>query len=231
MRTRATIALAAALGGLVLAATVPSGAQITSPGAGSTVRGDVTISEDTGAEKPFYCTNTGIYDTITVRRNGDGTVVHTDTKQSPGAHTTVWVSHGQPIGDYTLKSVAVNKDFLCNLSSPVTRSEFGVHLENLSDVTYTGATAAPILGFFTASALLDDATSGRPIEGRGVAFAFDGRPIGACVTDANGACSAQGIALGLPGQHTLTTSFAGDCCWVGSSVNTTFTVTLPVLPY
>ncbi|MER3453038.1 MAG: hypothetical protein C4344_05160 [Acidimicrobiia bacterium] len=196
--------------------------------AGSTVRGDVTITEDRGAQKPFYCPDSGVSSTITVVRRSDGAVVHQGTKDGAGGFSTTWVTHGQPIGDYNLKSVAVDKDWLCRSQAPKVLSDIDVRLENLSSVAYTGDTAAPMLGSFTAAAQLKDATTDRPIADRAVWFHLDGVPVATCTTDATGTCSTRAVALALPGGHTMTVSFAGDCCWIGSSLDARFTVISPV---
>ncbi|MBI4730201.1 MAG: hypothetical protein HY775_12015 [Acidobacteria bacterium] len=215
---------------LVVVVGAPAGAKIASPAAGTTVRGDVAIAEDAGGTTPWWCSDAGADSTITVTRKADAQVVLQKSKGGPGAWTAAWVTHGQLIGDYTLKSVATSKNWLCQTGSPETLSEFDVHLENLSALAYAGQTSAALGSVFTAGARLTDQVTGRAIEGRTVTFAMDGRPLGACVTGADGTCSTQAAAVALPGTHTIEASFASDTAWVGSSAQVPFEVTVPGPP-
>ncbi|MCA1832649.1 MAG: hypothetical protein ABR548_11505 [Actinomycetota bacterium] len=228
MRERSLFHAAVLLGVLALAVAAPALADITTPGAGATVRGDVTINEDTGATKPFFCSDSDTGSAISVARLSDAVVVHSVSKNGTGGLSTVWNTHGAPIGDYNLKSTAVNKDNLCNPSTSIVRSNFNVHLENNSNASYTGPRIAAMLSPIEASARLRDEKTGRAIDGRTITFSFDGRQAGTCSTDFNGVCSTTILIVALPGQHTLGVSFGGDCCWTASNSSVDFTVTLPI---
>lgn len=219
--------LAGAGAALVLMLAGPTArSEVTSPRAGDTVRGDVAIVEDEGGTRPFYCSSSGVDSTITVTRAADGTIAHAASKGGPGSWTTTWVTHGRPAGDYRVMSTATHRDFLCQPALE-TLSDFTVRLENRSAVAYTGDTSATVAGLFTASAALTDATTGRAIEARTIVFTLDGLPAATCVTGADGKCSSPALALALPGDHTIAAGFDGDCCWLGSGAEKTFTVTLP----
>ena len=111
----------------------PANAKITSPTAGSTLRGSITIVEDTGGSEDALCGLFGAHadSTISVRRQVDNVIVFTASKGSAGAWSTVWDSVEEPNGSYTITSVAKNRrtSSFCG-SSGQTLSTVAITLEN-----------------------------------------------------------------------------------------------------
>lgn len=89
----------------------PADARITNPTDGATVRGVVTIDEDRGAVRDSFCAAFGATasSTITVTRLRDNTVVHQQTRTSPGAWSTVWDARGE-IEDGAFRIVSTAQD-------------------------------------------------------------------------------------------------------------------------
>lgn len=126
------------LAGVVTVAS-PASATLGAPGNGSTVSGNVAITES-GASNTCSLGQGSPSSRLVVTRLADGATVHTASKSGTGALSTTWASVGQPRGQYRIQSWnrnAVKSGFLnlgCTNQGEMLVSTFTVNLSNGSDV-------------------------------------------------------------------------------------------------
>lgn len=140
------------IGALALFAGTPAHAKITSPANGATVRGNVTIVEDTGGTEDAICALFGLRadGTITVTRIADNASVFSASKGSAGAWSTVWASRAQPNGQYRIRSTAKDRktSSFCGSSTKVL-SDIVVTLENFLTFVDDGGAGTVLVNPYT----------------------------------------------------------------------------------
>jgi hypothetical protein len=199
---------------------LPAQATVSTPTAGQTVAGKVTLSE-TGATGGSSATCTGRYSRIEVHRlDGAGTAVQrvfTETHAETGAWSTVWDTAGLPNGSYRVLSYNRNASGTCTLAAEAISSDFKVTLENsvtaVATLPATHVTGEPLaITVHATNAGRDDAEGiAEPAGGRTVTVTIPGVDPFSVVTDANGDGTINASLPDLPaGTVVVTTSVAGD---------------------
>lgn len=219
--TLLTTGLALALAALV-GLSGPVEAAISSPGANSTVRGDVLIHENRGGQNDWPCSGANSWIEV---YNPSGNRIVNVNKGGDGSWTYRWNTHGLARGSYRLRSLTRDVDLTwrgCSTQSTVQRSSFNVTLDNRSALS--AGNAATFYGEpVELRARLTDATTNRFIVGRTVRFTA-GSHVLTDATDSAGYAVVQSPADLPVGSHTVAVTFPEDAAWRGSSQNVTLRV-------
>ncbi|WP_203337170.1 hypothetical protein [Nocardioides limicola] len=197
LRTTVAAALAAALAAAALVALpAPAQAAITVPSNGSTVSGNVAITEATGATNGCnFLHSPNVTSRIQVTRLVDGAVVHTASKSGTGSLSTTWPSLGQPRGQFRIQSFArraVASGFAnagCTLQSEAELSNIVVNLDNAAAVSVhlpSAVTTGESLPIELRSTVVGTGVTGQPLGDRQVTVTVDGVGDVVVTTDAGG---------------------------------------------
>jgi len=231
-RLIAIISVLATAMGLALIAG-PASASVTSPGNGAVLRGNATLSE-TGGYDNSTLSHCGWFggsggDTRLQLINSGGTIVFDQFWNTGGGQSTTIDTHSYPNGSYTVRgtiTIRNNSGFLglgCSNTTQV--SNVGVTIQNVTDMTYNGATSAPTnTSAVVKATLVDPNKAPQQLAGKSVTFSLSGGGSVSATTDANGVATATLPISGAPRTATLTASYAGDAYYVGKSVQTPFIV-------
>lgn len=139
---RLATVLALTLPATAVTLAAPAQAAVTGPAAGSTVSGNVAITEGRGADSNCVSGGNG-GSRLTVTRAADGAVVHTASKSGTGSYSTTWSSVGQPRGQYVVRTYARDgkkSGFLnlgCTTQSEALLSTVPITLDNQAAVAIT----------------------------------------------------------------------------------------------
>jgi uncharacterized protein (DUF2141 family) len=209
-------------------------AAITSPAAGAVLRGQATLADTGGFDDSTldHCSwfgGAGGSTRLQLINSGGGVVID-QFWNTGGAREYAFDTHGYANGAYTVRSVIEirkNSGFLglgCTTTSETATRP--VTIDNITALSYTGATGAPQNTSATVSATLTDPNlAGLVLAGRTVTFALSGGTSVNATTNASGVATATLPISGPPRSATVTASFAATTFYKGSSASSPFAVT------
>lgn len=226
MRRLVSVSTASAVAlGLTLAAVGPAEASITSPPAGSILRGTVTFS-DSGVGDGSICVNGTSPNVKFSLLNSSNTVVWTQTISATGAVTSqAVVTQNYPNGNYTLRADEQKRSGTLFCSNSTTTINQAVVIYNISNITLTSPSIAPQNTSVSVSATLTDPNLGTQVlTGQTVTFALAGGASVSAVTNSSGIATATLPIAGPPRSSSITATYAGSSNHDGKSASNPFTV-------
>lgn len=224
---RRTISVLAVLGlvlGVLAALAGPAAADITAPANGAVLRGNATISAS-GASDGTLCFRADSPRTTLQLINSGGGVVFESVQGGTGAKSATIDTHNYPNGSYTARAIERNRSGVGWCSNNTRTTNRSVTIDNITQISYSGATEAPQNTSATVRATLTDPNlSGSVLANRTVTFSLSGGASVSANTNSNGVATASLPIAGPPRNATVTASFAATTHYKGSSVSTPFTV-------
>lgn len=225
-RIVAALAAVALALGFTVALASPAAADITQPGNGATLRGTVTLAADGAYEDTcLFGGGSGPRTQLQLLRSNNS-VARSETKNGEGSFSYSLDTHAYPNGSYKVRSIERNRDGFFRCDNPTDTDTHNVTIDNISGISYTGATSAPRNTSVTVSATLTDPNKNpKAISGELVTFKLSG---GATVTDSTNSSGVASATLPVTGNArsaTIQASFAGTDFFESSSVTKSFAVT------
>ncbi|WP_187271939.1 Ig-like domain-containing protein [Aeromicrobium terrae] len=213
---------------------VAAEASITSPAVNAVLRGNATLAETGGYDDSSlnHCGLAGLGDdgsTTLQLINSANQVKFEQHWEGEGARSVTIDTHNYPNGAYTVRGIIEirkNSGFGgLGCKTDTVTSNRAVTIDNISEITYTGATSGVATTSVTVSAkLIDPNRNPQELSGKVISFALSGGSTVSATTNSSGIASTSMPIGGAPRTATLTTSFAGDTFFKASSKATTFTV-------
>ena len=216
-----TLALPVALLALLAG---PARADINAPADGAVLRGNATLSAS-GASDGTLCANSSSPQTTLQLINSGGTVVFESVQGGTGAKSAGIDTHSYANGAYTARAIERNRSGFVICSNNTKTTNRSVTIDNITQLSYSGATEGAQNTSVTVKATLTDPNlSGSVLANRTVTFSLSGG------TSVNGTTNASGVATatlpvsGPPRTATVTASFAQTTFYKGSTASSQFTV-------
>ncbi len=224
---RMIAALAATTVGLGLPVVLASSASadITAPAQNAVLRGTVTLSASGATDSGTACVGASSPYTQLQLRVPGGAEVFTNTQNGTGAKSVQVDTHAYPNGAYVARAIERNRSGFLYCPTSDKTTDRSVTIDNVTALSYTGATAGAQNTSVTVSAKLTDpnlATSVLP--SRVVTFSLSGGTSVNGTTDANGVATATLPVAGPPRTASLTASFAQTAYYKGSTAQVSFDV-------
>ncbi|WP_436700289.1 Ig-like domain repeat protein [Nocardioides sp. BYT-33-1] len=207
---------------VVLAST--AAADITAPADGAVLRGNATLASS-GVGDGTLCANATKPNVTLQLINSGGGVVFSQKLEGTGAKSVTIDTHDYPNGAYTVRSIEQKRSGFAWCSNSTSTFNRSVTIDNITQLSYSGATEAPQNTSATVRATLTDPHLGSSVlPNRTVTFSLsDGTSVNA-VTNGSGVATASLPISGGPRTATVTAAFAATAYYKGSSASTPFAV-------
>ncbi|WP_408899589.1 beta strand repeat-containing protein [Nocardioides sp. R1-1] len=215
--------------GVPVVLTSTASADITAPANGAVLRGNATLSAS-GATDTTYCSITGIADdpqTTLQLVNSSGTVVFSNTQGGTGAKSVSVDTHAYPNGTYTARAIERNRKSknVVSCTNETRTTNRTVTIDNITQLSYSGATEGPQNTSVTVRATLTDPhLSSSVVPNQTVTFALSNGTSVNATTNGSGVATASLPLSGPPRSASVTATFNQTAHYRGSSASTPFTV-------
>lgn len=203
----------------------PASADITAPAQNAVLRGMATISASGATDSGVGCINAPSPMTQLQLRIPGGAEVYSNDQNGTGAKSVTIDTHNYPNGAYVARANERNRSGFLYCPTSWKTTDRSVTIDNITALSYTGATSGAQNTSVTVSAKLTDPNlAASVLPNRVVTFALSGGTSVNGTTDANGVATATLPVAGPPRTATLTASFAQTAYYKGSSAPVSFDV-------
>jgi hypothetical protein len=226
-RLSAAVAAISTAAALTLVGIGSADASITSPTAGSTVAGTITLSDTGATDTSSLCITGGSAPQTQVRvLNSSNVAVFNQIKAGAGAASFSFDTHTVPNGNYTVATDLRNKKGTLICSNSTAAFTAGIVIANTVDLSYAGSLAAPQNTFQSVTIHVSDPNNaGASVAGIPVSVGLSGGSSVSGSSNGSGDVTVNLPISGPPRAATLTATFAGTAQWTAKTLTKAFDVT------